>query len=116
MDSRVKLEIDILVRCTLHDNHLKIRTFHRVSAAVSRQAALCYGCISERFVINKNANHKLLFCLQADKGQQVTERPQAFFLPLDQTDLIDLETKPEKDLTDLQEALRKNRPGSVLSR
>ena len=67
-------------------------------------------------IFNKNANHKLLFCLQADKGQQVTERPQAFFLPLDQTDLIDLETKPEKDLTDLQEALRKNRPGSVLSR
>ena len=42
----------------------------------------------------------------------MTERPQAFFLPLDQTDLIDLETKkPEKDPTDLQEALRKNRPG-----
>ena len=55
--------------------------------------------------------------LQADKGQQVSDRPQAFFLPLDQTnsdktDLIDLETSAEKDLTDLQGALRKNRPGS----
>ena len=56
--------------------------------------------------------------LQADKGQQACERPQAFFLPLDQTnsdktgaDLIDLETSAEKDLTDLQGALRKNRPG-----
>ena len=32
----------------------------------------------------------------------------------DQTDLIDLETNAEKDKTDLQEALRKNRPGSYL--
>ena len=60
-----------------------------------------------------------LFPVQADKGQQVCERPQAFFLPLDQTsanqtDLIDLETNVEKDLTDLQEALRKKRPGFVL--
>ena len=57
--------------------------------------------------------------MQADKGQQVCERPQAFFLPLDQTspaqtDLIDLETNTEKELTDLQEALRKNRPGLYL--
>ena len=54
--------------------------------------------------------------LQADKGQQVCDRPQAFFLPLDQTnsditDVIDLETSSKKDFTDLQGALRKNRPG-----
>ena len=42
--------------------------------------------------------------------------PQAFFLPLDQvspekSDFIDLETTTDKEATDLQEALRKKRPG-----
>ena len=57
--------------------------------------------------------------VQADKGQQVCDRPQAFFLPLDQKspddhDFIDLETSTETDVTDLQEALRKHRPGSEI--
>ena len=56
--------------------------------------------------------------VQADKGQQVCDRPQAFFLPLDQKspddhDFIDLETSTETDVTDLQEALRKHRPGNI---
>merc|ERR1711953_1179404 len=59
-----------------------------------------------------------MYLRKADKGQQVCDRPQAFFLPLDQTnsdktDLIDLETSAEKDLTDLQGALRKNRPDYI---
>ena len=54
--------------------------------------------------------------IQADKGQQVRDGPQAFFLPLDQvstekSDFIDLETTTDKEATDLQEALRKKRPG-----
>ena len=71
-----------------------------------------------RKVIRHVIDYSLFYpeILQADKGQQVCDRPQAFFLPLDQTnsdktDLIDLETSAEKDLTDLQGALRKNRPG-----
>ena len=56
--------------------------------------------------------------IQADKGQQVRDGPQAFFLPLDQvstekSDFIDLETTTDKEATDLQEALRKKRPGKV---
>ena len=44
--------------------------------------------------------------------------PQAFFLPLDQvstekSDFIDLETTTDKEATDLQEALRKKRPGKI---
>ena len=55
---------------------------------------------------------------QADKGQQVRDGPQAFFLPLDQistekSEFIDLETTTDKEATDLQEALRKKRPGKV---
>ena len=54
---------------------------------------------------------------QADKGQQVCDRPQAFFLPLDQispdnSEFIDLETNNDDDTTDLQQALRKKRPGN----
>lgn len=55
---------------------------------------------------------------KADKGQQVRDGPQAFFLPLDQessekSDYIDLETTTDKEATDLQEALRKKRPDYI---
>ena len=61
-----------------------------------------------------NSDHDI----QADKSQQVRDGPQAFFLPLDQessekSDYIDLETTTDKEATDLQEALRKKRPGKV---
>lgn len=59
-----------------------------------------------------------MYLKKADKGQQVCDRPQAFFLPLDQKspddhDFIDLETSTETDVTDLQEALRKHRPDYI---
>eukprot|EP00092_Neocalanus_flemingeri_P049575 GFUD01057017.1.p1 GENE.GFUD01057017.1~~GFUD01057017.1.p1 ORF type:complete len:654 (+),score=166.81 GFUD01057017.1:99-1964(+) len=59
-----------------------------------------------------------MYLKKADKSQQLSDRPQAFFLPLDanaddKTDLIDLETSAENDLTDLQKALRKHRPDYI---
>jgi len=59
-----------------------------------------------------------MYLKKADKSQQLSDRPQAFFLPLEQnaddkTNLIDLETSTENDLTDLQKALRKHRPDYI---
>ena len=126
--SRPSQKLNISGRCIPPGNSLRTLTSHRVSAEVSRLAGLCWGCIYERlsdiiiitYQYYRKTNNWLFspnaVILQADKGQQVCDRPQAFFLPLDQTnpdqtDLIDLETSAEKDLTDLQGALRKNRPG-----
>ena len=67
-------------------------------------------------------NSLLRAYMKRDKGNQVSERPQAFFLPLDNNDqespdnnhgVIDLETTDDKDVANLQEALRKNRPDYI---
>lgn len=60
-----------------------------------------------------------MFLKKADKGNQVREQPQAFFLPLEEgepgsSSVIDLEAAGgETEETDLQKALRKRRPDYI---
>lgn len=59
-----------------------------------------------------------MYMKKANKGLQVCERPQAFFLPLDQqssesVDYIDLELSNDNNVADLQGALKKNRPDYI---